>query len=275
MKNIKFNGTQNSCIDRGGLSLLLVSCFVEDREAQVSVDIQPSKVFDNEFLIAHRGAVDFPENTAIAVEAAIRRGFKAIEVDVARTRDGVFVLSHDETIDRCSNGSGIIAEMTYEDIRKYDFGGTPIPELREILLMCKKHDVLLELDLADDDRFPIENVYDLFMMVKECQMLSNTIFCAAVEKLDSLASISNTINISVSGITTLQKAQEALYLKEKSMSINFSVATWNLVPHIVDFAHENGVKIKTWTCTTFEMSQECKERGADYIIVEADFPYWL
>ena len=68
--------------------------------------------------IAHRGEhLHHPENTMPAFQEAIRLGADYIEVDVRTTADGKLVLSHDGTVDRCTNGHGEVAKMTFEEIR--------------------------------------------------------------------------------------------------------------------------------------------------------------
>lgn len=73
--------------------------------------------------IAHRGEhLHHPENTMPAFEEAIRVGADFIEVDVQTTADGKLVLSHDGTVDRCTNGHGKVSEMTFEQLEALDAG---------------------------------------------------------------------------------------------------------------------------------------------------------
>jgi len=96
--------------------------------------------------IAHRGlSAEAPENTLAAFRAAVKKGFKHIEVDVQKTADGIFVLLHDDTVDRTSNGSGNVSEMTYAQLNALDFGawfgaefaGEKIVTLDEFIVFCK------------------------------------------------------------------------------------------------------------------------------------------
>ena len=83
-------------------------------------------------LIAHRGGADIaPENTTIAFSHALAMGFDSIECDVHITSDGYPVVCHDDTIDRTSNGTGAIVDMTLEQLQEYDFskGYTQFPGL--------------------------------------------------------------------------------------------------------------------------------------------------
>lgn len=84
---------------------------------------------------AHRGAMcHAPENTLAAFCKAVEFGTWRIELDVRRTRDGALVLLHDETVDRTTNGSGRLADLDYEEVRRLRCdGGEPLPTLSEAL----------------------------------------------------------------------------------------------------------------------------------------------
>ena len=92
--------------------------------------------------ISHRGEhLHHPENTMAAFEEAVRVGADYIEVDVRTTSDGKLVLMHDATVDRCTNGKGEVAKMTFDEIRALDagikmgpeFAGTKVPTFDEAL----------------------------------------------------------------------------------------------------------------------------------------------
>lgn len=70
--------------------------------------------------IAHRGGT--PENTLAAVLKSKREGAVGVEMDLAFTKDGHAVLLHDATVNRTSDGTGLIDELTLEEARKLDFG---------------------------------------------------------------------------------------------------------------------------------------------------------
>lgn len=70
--------------------------------------------------IAHRGGR--PENTLAAISNSKKEGASGVELDLAVTKDGHAVLLHDATVDRTSNGTGLIEEMTLEQAKKLDFG---------------------------------------------------------------------------------------------------------------------------------------------------------
>ena len=82
-----------------------------------------------------------PENTLAAVSAAIEAGADAVEFDLQVTRDGVPVLFHDATLDRTTDGAGVLCARSYDEVRALDagrwfgeaFAGEPVPSLAEAL----------------------------------------------------------------------------------------------------------------------------------------------
>ena len=74
-------------------------------------------------VISHRGASGtHPENTEAAFAEAVRLGVESIELDVHRSADGGLILIHDGTVDRTSDGSGRVSELTTAQIRALDAG---------------------------------------------------------------------------------------------------------------------------------------------------------
>ncbi len=72
-------------------------------------------------VVSHRGDWrNFPENSIPAIESAIRMGVDIVEIDLKMTRDSVLVLSHDQTINRCTSGKGMVSDYTYEELLKFN-----------------------------------------------------------------------------------------------------------------------------------------------------------
>jgi glycerophosphoryl diester phosphodiesterase len=84
-----------------------------------------------------------PENTVAGIAAALAWGADAIEIDVQASADGVPVLMHDLTVDRSTNGSGAVAELSLEQLRTLDAGGEPVPTLAEALGHTAGHALLV------------------------------------------------------------------------------------------------------------------------------------
>lgn len=91
---------------------------------------------------AHRGySATHPENTLLAFERALEAGVEQIELDVALTKDQHVVVIHDETLERTTNGQGLVSEHTLAELAHLDAGSWKdsayqdqhIPTLEEVL----------------------------------------------------------------------------------------------------------------------------------------------
>jgi glycerophosphoryl diester phosphodiesterase len=109
-------------------------------------------------VVAHRSDWrNAPENSIDAMKRAIEMGVDIIELDVRKTKDGKLIVMHDFTLDRTSNGKGLISETMYDSIAKLflkDGIGivrtNKIPTLAEAMLFVKDKPVLVNLDKAYD-----------------------------------------------------------------------------------------------------------------------------
>lgn len=115
---------------------------------------------DDRILVSgHRGLKIYGiENTMAAFRMAISFGVDMIETDVHMTKDGHLILMHDDTLDRTTNGSGKIRDMTLSRIKKLDatvnksiaLAPEPPPTLTEFLELMKSNpNVLLNIELKD------------------------------------------------------------------------------------------------------------------------------
>ena len=91
-------------------------------------------------VIAHRGEhLHYIENTLSAFQAAIDAGADYFECDVRTTSDGRFVLMHDDSVDRTTNGKGLVSALSFSAIRALDAGGNRVPTFEEALNLAKEH----------------------------------------------------------------------------------------------------------------------------------------
>ncbi len=111
----------------------------------------------NPFIWAHRGACCCtPENTLSAFSAAVEAGADGIELDIHLSRDGVPIVIHDEALERTTDGCGLVAEMTLQQLRQLDagswfstdFDGESIPRLEDVLRIFGNQ-LRLNLELKD------------------------------------------------------------------------------------------------------------------------------
>lgn len=90
---------------------------------------------DGPLAFAHRGGTESaPENSLAAFAAAVEVGFDYLETDLHLTADGVIVAIHDEALDRVTDTTGAIAEMTWQEVSRARLAGRePIPTFEELL----------------------------------------------------------------------------------------------------------------------------------------------
>jgi glycerophosphoryl diester phosphodiesterase len=109
-------------------------------------------------ILAHRGfSAAFPENTMKAFVEAEKAGANGLEIDVQLTKDGEIVVIHDEKVDRTTNGSGLIKDLTLKEIRKLDASykfkkwlkEEPIPTFMELLEWLATNNLVCNVELKN------------------------------------------------------------------------------------------------------------------------------
>jgi glycerophosphoryl diester phosphodiesterase len=84
-----------------------------------------------------------PANTLAGIRAALSFGADGIEIDVQCSADAVPILMHDLTVDRTTDGTGAVADLTLEQLKELDAGGEPPPTLAEVLARTKGNALLI------------------------------------------------------------------------------------------------------------------------------------
>jgi glycerophosphoryl diester phosphodiesterase len=142
------------------ISVLLMNC-AEKKETEKNM-----KKVENDkspIVIAHRGGAKLaPENTLAAFENAIALGVDMIEIDVHLSKDKEIIVIHDYTLDRTTNGTGDIKDLTLDEIKQFDAGSwfsenyvnEKVPTLNETLEEINGRCKLL-IEIKDgDERYP-------------------------------------------------------------------------------------------------------------------------
>ena len=204
----------------------------------------------NASVTAHRGDdAHAPENTMPAFEKAVEAGADIIELDVRQTKDGVYVVMHDENLNRTANVRHKVGEVDYDYIRKLDVGslydrsydGTRIPTLEEVLIFAKENDVFLNIELkpADTDQNYVQGIVDLlheYDFVDQCMLGSQSV--AALREAKELDP-----DISTLYIMTMAFGDFAGMQGIDGFSIKHTYISNNMVSRI----HAKGKKIYAWT----------------------------
>ena len=172
----------------------IVALFIGLGLVEVSAQVNPSfqllreKENKSEYVwvAAHRGDwIYAPENSIDALKHAIFFGADLIETDVRLTKDGKIIMMHDYTVDRTTDGTGTISDLTLEEIQKLhlrnNFGGMTdlkVPTLEEFIEIAKDK-ILLYLDKASYDLPGNEQghlVKELLKVLKAHGVLEQSVF---------------------------------------------------------------------------------------------------
>ena len=133
---------------------------------------------------AHRGASGYrPENTLEAFELAIRQGADGIELDVHTSADGELIVMHDENVDRVTDGTGLIKDMTLAQLKELKVS-TPaepsgiyhIPTLAEVLELMRTTDMMVNIELKNSICFYPGMEGKILKLVKEMNMEDQLIY---------------------------------------------------------------------------------------------------
>ncbi|GAB2923895.1 glycerophosphodiester phosphodiesterase family protein [Rheinheimera gaetbuli] len=126
-----------------------------DERAQTALQ-DPNKVI----IAAHRACWSkAPENSLISIADCIALGIDIVELDIRKSKDGVLVVIHDKTLDRTTNGAGLVADFTISQLKKLQLTelkhGKPvlteqrIPTLEEVFQLTKDK-ILINIDAKED-----------------------------------------------------------------------------------------------------------------------------
>ena len=131
-------------------------------------------------LIGHRGVKDLcPENTLESIAMALELGLTFVEIDVKISKDELPILLHDDTLDRTTNGHGLVIDYDYENIKKLDAGkffykkntNIFVPKLEDTLNLCINNNVNLNIELKPNKNFEKENTLQIYELTKNIHQI--------------------------------------------------------------------------------------------------------
>ena len=205
--------------------------------------------------VAHRGVHKHaPENTRISYVQAIEAGAPIVEFDTALTSDGHIVGMHDKTVDRTTDGTGKIAEMTLEQVRKLEAGswkdpkykGEPVPTLDEVAEVVRGKAVLM-LDLKAEGQGAA-----IAKWLESTKYPHDQVIIAPWEDHEAVA-LRKHVPMTVPMVRLTSKVpteqpDDAYFEKMKSIGLSgFSVNWQYLTEPFTRAAQKHGMKVYTWT----------------------------
>lgn len=228
----------------------------------------PDECMHRPFVISHAACKGHaPENTLLGVRRAIELGADGIEIDVHASRDGVPVLIHDDTVDRTTDGSGAVSQMTLARLQKLDAGdGERVPTLAETLDLTRGHVLLvMEVKQAGIERRVLRVVRDQ-KALNDCVVHSfNPQVVGRFRALEpALPAALLTAGLDVADWDQLFAF--ALSLNAQGLSVFFPKVDAELVRR----AHRRKLSFYTWTVNEIDDMRRMRDCGVDAITT--DYP---
>lgn len=246
----------------GVVTVTLLDKTDDNNAGQSKVDKAPVYNFCPDELVVksvnHRGYnYEAPENTLSAYKLSKQKGFHIVEADVAITSDGVPVLLHDDTIDRTSNGSGAITELTFDYVRSLDFGGwfnekyigEKIPSFEEFIRLCKYLGLHAYIELKAGGNYTIGNIRTVLNTVKKYAMCKNVSYISF--ELDYLTMVKDNdenarVGYIVSG-SNLAKVEEALSLRTGRNEVFIDADFPHISTDFFNACRSANIPLEVWT----------------------------
>ncbi|MBO5857131.1 MAG: hypothetical protein J6Q87_02665, partial [Clostridia bacterium] len=224
-------------------------------------------------LTAHRGFSGIaPENTIVAFEKAGEYNFFAAECDVHLTKDGVWVIYHDDNIFRLTNGYKNIADATYDELEEYvidngvnveQYPNQKIPTLEEFLVVCKDMNIVPQIEIkngSEEKLLEILNLLDKYNLREQAIIISFNI-----EAIKTIKDLDEKIEIwyLVEEITDTEI--------NECVNNNFALAFNHKKndEEIIKKAKIKNIKLCAWTVDELERIEQLYNMGVKYITTNA------
>lgn len=223
---------------------------------------------------AHRGDnAEWPENSLLSFKHVTRHW--GIESDISVTKDGYWVIMHDDTVDRMTNGTGAVKDLTLAQIQalRIDAGNNVkncnasdlvIPTVEQYLTICKAHDkcAFLEIKTA---HYTSQNYDSLASIIERFGMAKMMIIISF--DFDSLKEMKSRIP-AINVMWIANDYTNANADKAASLGINSGIDIGNyqkLTKDNVSYAHSKGIKFGIWTPSDDSSRDTWESLGIDYV----------
>ncbi|WP_079505567.1 glycerophosphodiester phosphodiesterase [Mesobacillus jeotgali] len=234
--------------------------------------------------VAHRGAAGYaPENTIAAFDKGLDMKADYIEIDVQRSKDGELVVIHDTTVDRTTDGTGKVGDLTLQELRSLDagsfkgeqFAGEKIPTFEEVLDRYHgKIGILIELKAPELYPGIEEAVADALKernldKPQNDKIIIQSFNFESMQKMDSLLP---KVPIGVLTSSKLHTTDAALLEFAKYADL-FNPSYGLVSKELVEKVHNLGMEIQSWTVRSPEAAQFLIDMKVDGIIT--DYPDYV
>ncbi|NLA77312.1 MAG: glycerophosphodiester phosphodiesterase [Clostridiales bacterium] len=234
-------------------------------------------------VIAHRGASKVcPQNTIPAFKKAVEMGADGFENDVHLTKDGRIVVCHNYNIDDTSTGSGYINDLTFDELRSYDFGsyfspefaGTKIPTLEEFLDVARDVE-LINIEIKGPRDGNLEIVKRTIDMVKDFGLFDRLLISSfddncliACKEIDPLTQTGLLYSPDSPIIERIFDDQLGFAKNLRCDAVH--PLFFYVDEEYVEESHKLGMKVNPWTTDTETIINAMLDFGCDGLIT--DYP---
>ena len=225
-------------------------------------------------IYGHRGASAYaPENTLEAFEKAVNMGADGVELDVHLTKDGELVVTHDEWVERVSDGSGWVKDLTLKELKELHFNKTHpeyknarIPTLKEVFDFLKPTGLEINIELKNSlvdypelERKTIEMAAKTFPFERLLFSSFNHYSMLRVKEFDR--------KLKCGLLYTATPVKSWEYAKRLGVEALHPDYAEVITPGgMCEKAHEAGVQVNTWTVNDAEDIRKVLREGADIVI---------
>jgi glycerophosphoryl diester phosphodiesterase len=211
--------------------------------------------------IGHRGAMGYEtENTIRSFGKAIELGVDGVELDVHLCKTGEIVVIHDETVDRTTNGTGKVSDLTLDELKKLDAGkGELISTLKEVLDFIDKR-VMVHIELkGEGTEEPVIEIINEYLK-KGWKKEQFGVISFDHYKLLKFKGTGISVGPLLAGLP-IGYADFA----EKVHAGFISLAYRYINQRMIDDAHERGIKVVVWAVDDKDDVRKMADMGVDAI----------
>ena len=228
---------------------------------------------DKPLIWAHRGASNLaPENSMEAFSLAVEMKADGIELDVHLTSDGEIIVTHDETVNRCSNGKGLIADMTLEEIKRLDFScnmekykNVKAPTLAEVYELIRPTGLTVNVELKHGSKTYVGLEKKCAVLAREMGMRDKVIYSSFNHNIFlELKEAEPSARFAPLYMEALVAPwQYALQIQAYAIHPYFPTME---TPGIMEGLQEAGVLCNPWTVDTEDMLEWMAKLGVNAVI---------
>lgn len=225
----------------------------------------------NVLFIAHRGASCLEtENTLAAFIAAGNRTYFGIETDVHITKDGKFILIHDDTTGRVAESDLVVEETDFNTLRTLPLKDTNgkcgridlrMPSLLEYIGICKKYEKTAVLELKN--RIETEKIAEMVQEIQSAGYFKNVIFISFY--LENLVDLKTIAPSAAAQFLTSNEIDDKMIASLMQFKLDIDAEDSLLSPALVKQLHNSGIKVNCWTCDDANSAQSLIDMGVDMI----------